>query len=372
MSEKDDVDDIIARLERARADRDAAAAGLEPHDDAAVDRLQDAYVKAVGLLDSYEDKATESGDFSGYVEFRNEFTSFLSGLSDDLPHRSDFEDAGDRVDKRRLSSSDFDAARAELATVAGLVEALEDKRQWESEISELRRTLTRKRTALEDERDRLKELASVDPTVAEADIEELRDPIDRFNDAITADHREFLRNASIRSVFETYDRIARFPLVDIDEPPEDLVAFFEDHPVGEESVGRVRELLSYSRSKLAHYVEDAGHFLGEVKPYAGYLDGLSPDPFTIDWVPPEGDTFEWALGERRRAVDRFASDDTMAILRELEEIVRDRPRYERLRDSAIYRDSLEEADLELVRSGDVADQLEEVADKLERIDHALE
>lgn len=371
-SADEDLDTLLERLSTARAEaRDAKGALGELDEDTAVD-LKEAYRVAHDLLDSYEDRATGSGDFGGYLEFRQRFDAFVEDLDDDLPYRGRFEQAAADVDRRRLSGGDFAAARRELEDVEPIVGALDDLVDARDRLASTRRAVLTRREHLARRRDRLEELASLDPNALDAPVDELRDLVDAYNDAVRTDHYHLLHEDPIRSVLEVYDHLSYFALLDIDAPPDPLVDFLEDHQAGAEPVATVLEYLSFSRSKLEHYVDDAGHFLAEVRPHSPYLERLSPAPFEIDWPPPERATFRWQLRELRQAVARFGADATIADLRRLESLCREGETYERQRSSAVLREDLDNDERELVTAGSVETELEAVRTALETIDDHLE
>ncbi len=372
MTTEVDLEAAIEELERARADVEAAAVGLGEYDRGEVARLEEAYTKALSILDSYEERATEGGDFQGYVEFRQEFEQFVNDLDRDLPEREAFETAEELLDQRRLSTADFDEARDALKPVAGLVEALADLRSASDDASEARRGLLDVREQLAERRAHLEDLRDVDPAILEVDIAALREPVATYNEAVRSAHQSFLSERPVRSVLTVYEHMSYFSLVDVTAPPDALQSFFADHPTGSKPIPRIRELLSYSRSKLGHYVDDPGHFLGEVQPHSGYLEGLSAEPFTIAWVPPEHEVFTWQLDELERAVNRFAGEETVAALRALEALCRDEQRYRRLRTAAVYGSRLDETDRELLATGGIEAELADIESNIDRIDAVLE
>lgn len=372
MEAVDDLDDRLDELTRAERARRRAEAALGDVSEAEARTLEDALATAASLLDGYEDRATGSGDFGGYLEFRQRFDDLVDGLADDLPRRGAFEEAQEAVDHRRLSQSHFEAAREALAPVEAVVAALDDLRSARDDLRDARRSLEEARRTLTERRSALEGLAALDPTALDAPVAALRDPVDRFNDLVREAHGRFLEGTPVREVLETYGRLRHFPLLAVEPPPADLVDELEAHPVGAEPLPTLLEYLSYSRSKLGHYVDDPGHLLGEVKPHTPYLEGLSAAPFTIDWPPPPADEFRWLLRERRQAVDRFADEAAIAALRELESLSREPDRYGRLRSGAVLREELDPTERDLVVSGEVEDELAAVDDALARIEAALE
>lgn len=365
-----DVDDVIERLERARSEKRSLRNELEVSPDRAR-ALEEPLRRAQGLLDGYEDSATGTGDFSAYLEFRSSFDDLVDGLDDDLPHRSAFEAAGDALDHRRLADRHFEEARAALEPVRETVETLQALREVEDDLGRIRRTLQDRRDDLEVRREHLERLSRLDPSALEAPVEALRDPIERYNEAIVEDFDRYLGDRPAGEVLTTLDRLDHFALLDVEPPPQPLLEFLGDHSTGDEPLPRLLEYLEFSRSKLDHYVAEPGRFLSEVRPHAPYLERLSADPFQIDWPPPDGDTMRWFTRELRQAANRFARETTVATLREIESLVRDENRYETLRTAAVAQVDLAASDRDLVRRGAVEDDLETVERRLERIDAKL-
>lgn len=367
----EDLDSAIARYRSAREAFDAYTRELGD-DLPAIDEVTDAYRRAIGLLDAYEDRATGSGDFKGYVEFRQRFDRLVEVLADDLPHRDAFEAAQAAVDHRRLNERHFTEARNALSPVEDLIETNRARTDARSRLRDARHELVEHRERLQARCDSLAQLASLDPDAIDADVTTLSEPVESYNSAIEEDFATFLRETPSRELLGTYHRLRHFSLLDIEQPPDDLVAFLSEHPVGHEPVPVILEYLDYSRSKLAHYVDDPGRFHGELRPDAPYLESLSAEPFRLDWPPPEASQFRWYLRELRQAVDRFATESTVATLRAIETVCRDSDRYSVLRSAAVLQHDLTPAERELVQSRDVEDELTDVQQAIDRIDTLLD
>lgn len=368
---RDDIAEHIDRLDRLERDIEAEEVRLADIEADDARALADAYRRARSLLEDYRERATGTGDFGGYMEFRSKFSSLVEDLDDGLAHHDAFEDALDHVEQRRLSDRHFDRALDALDPVADITAALDRLAQLRDERSSVRGDLLDVRRDLEQRRGDLVDLADIHPDALEVPVDELRTPIERYNEAVAEAHRSYLKETPARRVVATYRRLSHFALLDIDAPPAELEAYLEDHSVGREPVPTLREYLDYSRSKLDHYVEDAGRFAGEVGPHRPYLEGLTPTPFRIDWPPPAQSRFTWHLRELVQAVDRFGDNRPVEVLRELEALCRDTDRYERLRSAARLRAELDDGDRELVVSGAVHDELEHTDDAIEAIDTAL-
>lgn len=368
----DETDALLERYEQLQHEAQTAADGLGDLSESTAQDLASAYREAVSLLEDYRERATGTGDFGGYMEFRTKFTDFVEELDEGLPHREAFEEARDHIDRRRLSDRNFDDARRALEPVAAIVDTLEELESIRDELADVRSSIVAKRRSLIDRRDHLRDLSDVQAGALDAPIEALSSPIERYNDGIEADYRQYIKETPTREVLAAYKRLSYFALLDIEAPPSELAAFLEDHPAGEESISTIREYLTFSRSKLSHYVDDPGHFVGEVGPHSGYLESLSPQPYTIEWPPPPRSTLQWKLRELTQAVDRFATESTMEALRELQSLCRDEERYRHLRSGARLQQELDADERQLVLDGAVQDQLEAVEDAIEAVDAILE
>ncbi len=368
----DDIEDTLDRYTQLQHEVEAIAGEFGTLSEAQVKEVATAYRRAVSLLEDYRERATGTGDFGGYMEFRTKFTDFVEELAADLPHRADFEAARDHIDRRRLSGRNFDQAREELTEVAAVVETLESLESTREELAATRAELVDARRLLQERRNHLKDLSNVQADALDAPVDALKSPVEAYNAGIEADYRTFLDQTSSRDVLAAYHRLSYFALLDIEAPPSELESFLEEHPAGGEPVPTVREYLDFSRSKLGHYVDDPGHFVGEVGPHSAYLESLTADPFTIGWPPPARSDMQWTLRELIQAVDRFASTETISHLRELRSLCRDDQRYQHLRSAARLRQELDDDERELVVSGAVHDELESVTTTLEAVEAALD
>lgn len=205
-----------ARRRFEEADRQIADAGGD-----AVAEAAEAYRDATTLLEDYVDRATGTGreNFKAYVELEGQFDSLVSGLPDDLKGREAFEEALDAIDKRRLSESDFERAHEALEPAARYAELLDEREAAREAIAEARTAAAKRRRELGDEiseRERLVELGEAD---LEAPVEELREPIEAYNEAIETAFEEYRLEASAREVFELLERSRWYPFVDYERPP---------------------------------------------------------------------------------------------------------------------------------------------------------
>lgn len=366
-----DTPRVVTRLRDAHEARQAARDAVEAVGRDRLGALRTVLDETHRLFDRYEGRATGTGDFEAYVSFQDDLVAFVEDLPNDLPEREVFEGWLDDFKKRTLSTSDFERARDELADARDLVarldaleEAVDDHRKAVKAAKERRTELGARIEHLE----RVRELGDAD---LDAPVEDLRDPIESYNDTVTTDFRAFRRNATAREVLGFLDRAQAFPLVDVDAPPRELKSYVDEHEVGTESVSRMLELADFTRSKLEHFVYDPASFKRVVGGNRTYLDTLTADPFTIAWPPARADVLRRRIGERISLAGRFASEAAIRDLRSIQQRTRE-DRFGTLRDAAIARYELTESDRERLRSGAVADDLAAARDALTAVADALD
>ncbi|MFB6137803.1 MAG: hypothetical protein ABEJ42_05605 [Halobacteriaceae archaeon] len=373
------TDDLIADLAAAGETLDAAAAAVADRGAAETDRLADAHDRVAGILDRFEERATDWDDFEGYAEFRTELGRAVADLSDDLPERA--VDALEAADDHlvtggvaeTLDASDFERAREELEPLAAAAADRDALAAARERYATARSTLVTRRDALDDRADELERLQRLGEADLDAPVERLREPVAAYDDGVTdafADHRQ---SAPLTTLLDLLATAAERPYVDYDSPPERLRDYAADAPVGDEPLPTVLEYLSFSRSKLAHYVEDPDRFRTAVATNQTYLERLDADPLTVGWPPPPADRLRYAARERIPVVGRFADDEVVAHLREVRELAAGEGPvdYGRLRESAVARSELEEAERERVQSGAVADELSRVRAERKAVEAAL-
>lgn len=366
-----DVDDTVSRLRRAARRLEQAREAIADVGASSVSDAVDAVDTAADLFGRYEESATGSGreEFQQYLEFQERFAAFVESLPDDLPGRDGFEAADERFQKRRLSESDFDAARDDLSQTR--------------EVAELEAERTAAREALEEARhDARKRLSTVEETVSElerlhgfervdlsADTGTLRDPIEAYNDAVREAFTDFRGSASARDVLAWAETAAGYPLVDYPRPPADLLDYVQSYEAGTETADTLLDYVDESRSKLDHLVADAAELKTRVAVHRTYLSRLDAEPLTVSWPPPTRERLRHRASELVSVVGRFAPEETVARCR----TVRDRSRheaYDRLRRVAVASESLDDAERRRVRAG-VGDDLDRAREARDRLREAL-
>jgi len=177
--------------------------------------------------------------------------------------------------------------------------------------------------------------------------------------------------AGSRKQLAFVESTAAFPLVEYRQPPSELREYVERRPAGEEPVPQLLTYADYSRSKLDHYVEDAGKLKSRVAVHRTYLERLDAEPLTVGWAPPPADELRYRLRELESVVSRIADEDVVARLRDLRALAGE-PRYGRLREAALAREELSETERERVQSGDVGEELRRCRAARERLVAALD
>ena len=365
-----EVDAVIETLQTAHRElRDAEREIESVGEDAVVDAA-DAYRKATRLLDRYEGSATGTGDFKAYVEFQDKFLSLVDDR-DDTPASDAFAAAGDRLDQRRLSESDFDAAREDLEPAAAYVDLLERRDAAEEDLAKARRDARVCRRDLDEEIDTRAEWLAVGEADLDAPVQKLTDPIEAYNDAVRAEFDDFYASASIAEVIDFLDRAESFPLVEFRSPPRDLREFAADSPDADEPIPTLLEYADYTGSKLDHYADDPGFLQTTVAVHRTYLERLSGEPLTVSLPPPPAETLRFRARELVSLLGRFADEETIAELRTVRNLTR-RDDYEELRRSARAHEELDDDELTAVRSGAAAAELDRLRDARDRLVAALD
>lgn len=323
------------------------------------------------LLDRYEDRATGTGDFGGYIAFRGEVDELVEELPDELAHRDEFETVADIVDKRRLSEDDFAKARQAVGGAREVANRLSEVSQLRADYQDTRREAKARLEEIDDriaELDRLLTLGAVD---LDAPVEDIQDPIERYNDAVTEAFSTYLHDVPAADVLDLFGLTDRYPLVPMEAPPPTLETYLEDL---EESltVPELLEYADYSRSKLDHYVADPVALRSAVAADRTYLERLSADPFTIDWPPPQSDVLRWHTRELLSVVGRFASSDVLEKLRTVQDIARNTERFDELREVAVARSSISPEQRERLLSGDIEDERDAFLTARDRLETTLD
>ncbi len=334
-----------------------------------VEAAADAFRAAHRVLEQYEEDAVGTGDFGSYVRFEGAFAD-ATDVDDDALAGDAFAAADEAVNKRRLSASDFAAAREALEPAREYVDLLVERDEAVDAYRAARKDARDARQDLADRLERLRTVADMADADLDADVDRLRDPIESYDEGARKAFRTFKREAAARDVFDFLDRADATPFVDVDVPPADLREYVETHAAGEESLSDLLEYADYSNSKLAHYVDDPGALRTAVAVHRTYIERLDGEPFTLSWPPAPGDELAYEIGELVPLVARFADDELVATLRSIRDLARSDD-YERLRRAAEVRSAVDDDELALLADGIVDERVAEAERTLAIVEDVL-
>jgi hypothetical protein len=365
--------DPAAALADADTDYREIEQRIEEYGEETVERVADAYDRATDLFAKYEAKATGTGreNFQKFVEFKAQIGSLVDDLPEDLPARDAFEAAGDRFNKNRLNERDFEQARADLEPAAAVAGLLDERRDARSQYRRVRRDARDAIADLDDEIEARERLAELENADLDAPVEETRDPVETYNEAVGEAFKAFISTASTREVMNFLASTEDYSLVSFSEPPENLRAYVREREVGTEPIPDLLTYARYSNSKLDHYVDDPGALKRAVATNETYLERLDAEPLQLDWPPRSAADLRWRVGELVSVVARFAPEGVVADLRAVQSVVRDEERFERLRTVAEAEAELSDEEREKVESGAVEAELAALRERKEKLEEAL-
>src|SRR6056297_1675815 len=180
-----DPDALVAALRDARRAAADAEAAVDEHGEQSLEALQVALRDLDRLFEQYEEDATGTGDFQSYLSFQDDLVALVEGFDDDLPERESFESLLDLFKKRRLSESDFAEARDRLRDARDLAGRLETLEAAREEHREVRKRVAAAADEYADEVANLERLQRLGNADLDAPVEDLRDPIREYDDAVT-------------------------------------------------------------------------------------------------------------------------------------------------------------------------------------------
>lgn len=362
--------DAATRLREVATERRQARERVESVGEDRLRRAKEMYREFHRLLDGYEDTATGSGNFQAFTEFEGKIAALTEDLDGDLPGKDTLEAVDDYLQQRRLSESDFETARRRLDPVGDRVALLDEWEAAREAYADARRAAQRRLDDLDERIAELERLQRLGEADLDAPVERLRDPIERYDDAVQEAFSAFRSNAPAREVLAAVERAEAFPLVEFDPPPSELLAFVNTHEPGGEPIPTLLEYAGYSNSKLSHYVDDTAALKRAVGTRRTYLRSLDAEPLTVGWPPPPADHLPWLVRAYRSVTVRFADDDVIAALRAVRALAR-REDYDRLRESALARAELATEERERLASGAVAEELQAAREERADIEAAL-
>ncbi|MBC9987744.1 MULTISPECIES: DUF7118 family protein [Haloferax] len=334
--------------------------------------LASAVRDVTGILDRYEERATD--DLEGYVEFREALSDRLEEVPADVRHSDAFIDANESLTTgitSSLSASDFEQARRELDPAREEAALLDELDEARDDYRSARRRLRERADELDARIDRLERVRELGEADIDAPVDELRDPIERYDDAVTEAFDRFRAKSSAREVLAWLAAAESYPLVGTPSPPERLREYLETAAIGDETIPTLVEYAGYSRSKLDHYVDDPKRFAAAVGTNKRFLETLDADPLTVSWPPDPAAELRWRTKELVAVVSRFAADETVARAREVHELTYEES-YDRLRDAAVARAELTEDQRERLQRGVVEEELADAREERERVADCLD
>ena len=368
------VEALVTALERAATAHEQAVERVEEAGEERLEELQEYSGEMTGLLDRYEAQATSDGetdvDMEAFIEFQEEIARFVENLPDDIDHREAFETVDETMHQRWLKSADFETARGALDPIADLVERVEERERTRERYREARHDVAVRRRELEGRIEDLADLVALGDADLDAPVENLREPIEAYNQAIAEAFDRRKREDSARELLDFVETTTAYPLVEYRPPPEDLVAYVTDSEAGTEPIPTLLEYADYSVSKLEHYVPEARRLKRNVATHQTYLRRLDSGPLEISWPPP-AEVLWWRSRELIAVVDRIAPEDVVAELRTVRELPSTTD-YDRLRESVRAREQLTDAERDRLESGDVEAELSALRDERDRLAVPLE
>ncbi|MCO8265911.1 hypothetical protein NKF06_04775 [Haloferax sp. AB510] len=325
-----------------------------------------------GILDRYEEQATD--DLEGYVAFREALSNRLEEVPADVRHSDAFIDANDSLTTgitSSLSASDFEQARRELAPAREEAALLDELDEAKDDYRNAHRRVQERADELDARIERLERVERLGEVDIDAPVDELRDPIERYDDAVTEAFDRFRAESPAREVLAWLAAAESYPLVETPSPPERLREYLETAAIGDEPIPTLVEYAGYSRSKLDHYVDDPKRFSAAVGTNKRFLETLDADPLTVSWPPEPASELRWRTKELVAVVSRFAGDEAVARAREVHELTYDES-YDHLRTAAVARAELTEDQRDRLRRGVVADELASAREERERVRDCLD
>jgi len=363
-------DGLVADLRRARDAREDAAEAVADVGESRLKTLRAALDELDRLFDQYEDDATGTGDFESYLAFQDDLVAFVEGLDEDLPERDAFESLLTLFKKKRLSEADFAEARERLADARDLVGRLDHLEDAKSRYAKTRKAVAERADEHAAEVERLERLERLGAADLDAPVEDLRNPIETYDEAVRDSFRELRAQEPARDVLAFVETAASYSLVEFEPVPEDLAAFVTDHEAGTEPLSQLLEYADYSQSKLDHYVANPRALKRAVGGNRTYLDRLSAEPLTVGWPAAPADELRYRLDELVSVVARVADEDVAAALHAVRARVRDDD-YERLQTAAVAEHELTPSEKEEIAAG-VESDLEAAREAEQELREALE
>ncbi len=364
-------DDLVTELKEREETLQSAQGRVDEFGEEKLQELADAYHSFREMLEIYQEKVTgDDGDIKTIVEFQSRIDEVMSDIPGRVLLYETFEECDEYLQQKWFSDSDFEHVYEQLEPIADLVARLDDRDDALEAYREARRDLTYRCRELNDEIDELERLAGLVDADLDAPTERLREPIETYNEAVTAAFEEFRSSSSAREVVSFLERMRWHPLVEFEAPPAELAEYITSNPPGEEPIPKLLEYAGYSRSKLEHYVGAPQKLKQAVEHHRAYIDRLDASPLRIDWPPPTATELHWRCQELTAAVNRL-DPAVVEQLRTVAALPRETD-YDRLRTSAVVTQELSDEERRRLKSGDIEDELASAREEYERLQAALE
>jgi len=362
--------DLVADLRQTEQRLERAQDRVDEFGEDDLQQLASVYREFLGVLDRYEDEVTDDGgDYQTNIEFQSQIAEVSEHISDDLLLSETFRECDEYLQQKWFSQSDFEHVYDQLEPVADLVERIDERDRILENYRETRRDIEYRIRKLDEEIDELERLSRLGNADLDAPTHRLRDPIETYNDAVTDAFDTARSEWSAREMLDFVTATDPYPLVEFEQPPDELVTYvFESNP-GTETIQTLVEYADYSRSKLDHYVDEPAAFEEAVGGKQTYLSRLDAEPLRIDWPPPEPETLQYRCRELTAAVNRLDSE-TVEPLRTVAALPRE-TEYDRLRDSVLATEQLTDSERDRIESEDIEGQLAECRTERERLQDAL-
>jgi hypothetical protein len=375
MSSADTADpetaELVKRLEQTEKRVTETKARVEEFGQEDIEQLADAYRQFTGLLDRYEDQVVgEAGDVKTNIEFQSQVADVVGKIPSSTLLYATFVECSDYLKQKYFNASDFEHVRDQLEPVGDIVARLDEYREAHREYRDTRQEVRREIRTLDERISDLERLVELGEADLDAPTEQLREPIEAYNDTATDAFRRFVEHEPAREVLTTIEAMEAYPLVAFESPPEGLTRYLQEADPGEMAIPKLLEYARYSRSKLGHYVDDPDRFDRTVGGHETFLSGLDAEPLRIGWPPPSATGLRWRCEELTAALNRIAPP-AVEQLRVVAALPRE-TEYERLRASATASEQLTDEERRRLRSEDLATQLANLRDQRTRLSQALE
>ncbi|KTG20896.1 DUF7118 family protein [Haloferax profundi] len=373
-----DTPDDVKSVRAAARKLDETRTAVEDRGKAELQTAAEALDNVERILDQYESRATDRDDLKGYVQFREALSDTLDEIPPDVSHSESFIEANDILTTgitSTLSTSDFAQAREALEPVRQDAQLLESWKTAREEYERARYAVEQRHRDVGEQIDELEELLALGEADLDLSTDELSEPIEAYNEAVTTAFDQFLGVAPAREVLALLATAESYPLVELPSPPRRLRTYLDTAEIGSEPVRRLTELASFSRSKLDHYVDDPETFSAAVGTNQTFLSQLSDaaDSLTISWPPAPAKELRWRTRELVAVVGRFADDSTVARARSVFRLASNSEgEFDRLRATAVARERLTDEQRAKLERGAIEAELDTLRAESRQLESCLE